>query len=213
VPKLPDPPSVEALRVVARDAMTLRRGTTLARVYSPGGPHPVRWNEFRHFGPTNARFDHPLENACGEPGDQTRSILYCATKARTCLAEVFQETRRIDRGRNAPWLVVFRTACDLELLDLTGSYPTLVGASMAINSGNRIRARAWARAFYEAHTDLQGIYYCSSMDSNRPAFALTDRAEALAPLADHPDFNRPLADDALLDVLKHCAHELGYGLL
>jgi hypothetical protein len=213
VPKLPDPPSVAALRAVPRDVKPLAKRTALARVYFTGGMNPVRWNEFRHFGPTSARFDHHLGNARGEPQDQPRSILYCATEARTCFAEVFQETRRIDRSRNSPWLAVFRTARDLELLDLTGSYVTRAGASMAIHSGNRVRARAWARAFYEAHADLHGLYYCSSMAGNRFAIALTDRAEGSAALADYPDFNRPLADDALLDVLKRCASDLGYALL
>jgi len=84
---------------------------------------------------------------------------------------------------------------------------------MAINSGSRVRARAWARAWYEAFPDLQGIHYASSMNANEPAIALTDRAQNLEPLSRHPDFNRPLADDALLDVLKHAAARLGYGLL
>ena len=163
------------------------------------------------------RAGHAFQTSLGMAGDepqvQPRAILYCATEARTCFAEVFQETRRIDRGRNSPWLAVFRTERDLELLDLTGSYATRVGASMAIHSGNRMRARAWARAFYEAHADLHGLYYCSSMAGNHPAIALTDRADVAAALAEYPDFNRPLADDALLDVLKRCAFKLGYALL
>ncbi len=44
----------------------------------------------------------------------------------------------------------------------------------------------------------------------KSAVVLNDRAaQALAP---HPEFNRALADDAMLDVLKHAAAELGYGL-
>ena len=38
-------------------------------------------------------------------------------------------------------------------------------------------------------------------------------AEKLECLPTHPDFNRALADDALLDVLKHAAARLGDGLL
>jgi hypothetical protein len=213
VPKLPDPPSVAALRAIERDTVSLARGTALARVYFTAGPHPTRWNQFRRFGPTNARFDHHAADARGQPVAQARAILYCAASAVTCFAEVFQETRRIDRVRKAPWLAVFRLERDLELLDLTGPYPTRAGASMAINSGNRVRARAWASAWYEAFPDLHGIHYASSMNANEPAIALTDRAEKLEPLAAHPEFNRPLADDALLDVLKHAAARLGYGLL
>jgi hypothetical protein len=213
VPKLPDPPGVAALRAVERDTTSLARGTPLARVYFTAGPHPTRWNQFRRFGPTNARFDHHAADARGHPVAQDRAILYCATNAVTCFAEVFQETRRIDRVRKAPWLAVFRLERDLELLDLTGAYPTRAGASMAINSGNRVRARAWARAWYAAFPDLHGIRYASSMNASLPAVALTDRAEKLECLPAHPEFNRPLADDALLDVLKHAAARLGYGLL
>jgi hypothetical protein len=204
---------VAALRAIERDATRLARGTALARVYFTAGPHPARWNQFRRYGPTNARFDHHVPDARGRPVAQDRTILYCATSAVTCFAEAFQETRRIDRVRKAPWLAVFRLERDLELLDLTGAYATRAGASMAINSGNRVRARAWASAWYEAFPDLHGIRYASSMNANEPAIALTDRAAKLAPLPAHPEFNRPLADDALLDVLKHAAARLGYGLL
>jgi hypothetical protein len=182
-------------------------------VYFTAGPYPTRWNEFRRDGPSNARFDHHLASPVGQPGEQERAILYCATNAPTCFAEVFQETRRIDRARRAPWLAVFRLERDLELLDLTRAYPTRAGASMAINSGNRARARAWARAWYEAFPALHGIHYASSMHANEPAIALTDRAARVMPLPEHPDFNRPLADDSLVDVLKHAAARLGYGLV
>jgi hypothetical protein len=213
VPKFPDPPGADAVRRIAPAVRTLTKGVSLARIYFTGGEHPTRWNEFRHYGPTNARFDHHLAGARGEPGTQDRSILYCARAADTCLAEVFQETRRINRTRRAPWLAVFVLAREVELLDLTGSYPTRVGASMAINTGHRGRARAWARTFYETYPTLHGLYYPSSMNGNEPAIALNDRLERAGCIPDYPEFNRALADDALLDVLKHSAHQLGYGLL
>ncbi len=213
MPKLPDPPSVEALRAIEPDTRRLPQGTVLARVYFTAGPYPTRWNGFRRYGPIDARFDHHRPDPVGKPREQERAILYCATSAVTCLAEAFQETRRIDRARRAPWLAVFRIERDLELLDLTGAYPTRAGASMAINSGVRARARAWARAWYDAFPDVQGIHYASSMHANEPAIALTDRAAQPTPLPQYPNFNRPLADDALLDVLKHAAARLGYGLL
>ncbi len=202
------------VRGVAPAVKTLAQGACLARVYFTAGDHPTRWNEFRHYGPMlDARFDHHLPDAAGEPFVQDRSILYCAAAADTCFAEVFQETRRINRTRRAPWLAIFALRRDLALLDLSGAYPTRVGASMAINTGSRARARGWAKAFYAAHDALQGIYYPSSMNGNEPAVALTDRAERSGCLPEHPDLNRALADDALLDVLKHSAHRLGYGLL
>jgi len=213
VPKFPDPPEVEVVRGIEPAIKTLAKGTRLARVYFTGGDHPTRWNEFRHYGPTNARFDHHLSDARGLPFVQERSIFYCAAMADTCLAEVFQQTRRVNRARNAPWLAIFVLQRDIELLDLTGAYPTRVGASMAINVGNRPRAREWAKRFYAAYQQLQGIHYASSMHGNEPAIALNDRAEESGCLPDHPDLNRALADDSLLDVLKHSAQRLGYGVL
>ena len=144
---------------------------------------------------------------------QERSILYCATAAPTCFAEVFQATRRINRTRRSPRLVVFVLQRDLTLLDLTGTFPTRAEASMAINTGSRSRARRWAQCFHAAYDTIEGIYYPSSMCGNRPAVALNERAERSACLPELPEFNRALADDLLVDVLKHCGHDLGYGLI
>ena len=213
MPKFPRPRELEAIRRIEPAVKTLVKGTRVTRVYFTGGEHPTRWSEFRHYGPTNARFDHHIKDTRGEAFVQERSILYCAAMADTSVAEVFQETRRINRTRKAPWLAIFSLQRDIDLLDLTGAYPTQLGASMAITTGNRARAREWAQRFYDAYELLQGIYYASSMNDNEPAIALTDRAEKSAGLPTHPDLNRALADDSLLDVLKHSAHRLGYGLL
>jgi hypothetical protein len=214
VPKFPDPPGIDAVRGIEPAIKSLARGTSLARVYFTAGEHPTRWNEFRRYGPLlNARFDHHFRDAAGEAFAQNRSILYCAAAADTCFAEVFQETRRINRTRRAPWLAIFTLRRDVDLLDLTGAFSTRVGASMAINTGIRARAREWAKTFYAAYDALQGICYPSSMNGNEPVVALTDRAESAACLPEHPDLNRALADDVLLDVLKHSADRLGYGLL
>ena len=121
-------------------------------------------------------------------------MLYCAVDGTTCMAEVFQQTRRIDRVRDAPWLAVFELRQPLRLLDLRRGLCHPVGASMAINTGSRVRAREWAQRFYEAFDDLQGIYYASSMHANQGAIALNERA--LHAVAEHPMFNRALADDA-----------------
>ena len=97
----------------------------------------MTWQEFRDYGPTSARFDHHLEPA----RVQDRAILYASTQAPTCNVEVFQETRLIDRTRNEPWLVDFEVEREVSLLDLTSSWVTRAGASGAIDSGPRPRAR------------------------------------------------------------------------
>ena len=184
-------------------------------MYFTRSPHALAWNEFRYVGPLNSRWDHHLPNAQGAPaaGAKERGIYYTAADAKTCLAEVFQDTRRIDRAFQAPWLVTFKTLQVLEVLDLTGDFATRMGASMAIHSGSRARPRGWARDLYEAFPTAQGILYAASMHGGAPAFALNERALKSGPLLPaHPEFHRALADDAMLDPLKHAARALGYAL-
>jgi RES domain len=210
VAKFPAPPGVAVLRGIAPQTLTVSPDVNLARIYFAAGPHPTHWNQFRSFGPTAARWDHHLPDAHGVAVKQDRSILYCAPDVDTCAAEVFLATRRIDRTRNAPWLVVFALREEISLLDLRGTFATKVGASTAIHSGARSRARAWARELYDAYPDIQGLYYGSSMNGHAPAVALNDRAQQAMP--EHPQFHRALNDDVLVETLQRIALRLSYGL-
>jgi len=207
VAKFPEPPPAAELARVPPALKRLPAGTWAWRVYRRGGRHPTLWDRLRDFGPTAARFDHHLP----PPRVQERAILYAAGHGPTAIAEAFQDTRLIDRAARDPWLVGFRLARPLTLLDLTGPWPTRAGASMALATGPRPRARRWAQAIYDAYPDLDGLYYPASMHGNRPALALTDRARPAIP--PRPEFHRPLADPALLRMLEKVAFDLGYGLV
>jgi RES domain-containing protein len=210
--KFPSSPGVPTLAGLAPVITTLGAGTALARIYFSRGEHPQVWNQFRYFGPLNSRWDHHRPNARGNPETQSRGVYYAARDAKTCLAEAFQATRRIDRAFQAPWLVVFETLARLKLLDLTGDFATRMGASMAIHSGSRGRARGWARDLYDAYPEIQGILYAASMHGGRHAIALNERALKHPLFPEHPLLHRALADDAMLDILKHAAVHLGYPL-
>ncbi len=212
MPKFPNPPGADALARLTPAVRTLAPGSRVARIYYTRSRYSLSWDGFRHFGPLNSRWDHHVPDGTGSPVLQDRSIYYAATDAKTCLAEFFQHTRRIDRVAQSPWLVVFELALPLELLDLTGDFATRIGASMEIHSGSRARARRWACDLYEAFPDLDGILYASSMNGGEPALALTDRAERRAVLPEHPLLHRSLADDVLIDSIKDAADGLGYGL-
>ncbi len=207
--KFPEPPGVEALRNIAPETLQLASNTLLARIYFSAGSHPSRWNQFRRFGPTAARWDHHLPDARGQPAEHDRAVLCCAPDD-TCVSEVFQATRRIDRVRDAPTLVVFALREPVTLLNLHGAFATTVGASTAIHSGPRSRTRAWARQLYEAYPDLQGVYYGSSMNGHAPALVLNERARASIP--EQPQLHRALNDDILIEVLQRIALRLSYGL-
>ncbi len=210
--KFPSSPGVALLAGIEPNLCTVPSGTELARVYYTSSGHPLWWNEFRSFGPLNFRWDHHVPTAAGGPCEQARGVYYAAATATTCLAEVFQATRRIDRVYQAPWLVVFKTLEPLVLLDLTGDFAARMGASMALHSGSRQGARGWARDWYDAFPAVQGIRYASSMHDGAPAFALNERALRAPLFPPHPEFHRALADDVLLDPLKHAAQALSYAL-
>ena len=93
--KLPEPPSPLSIPPEPR---RFRAGTRLCRIYTRGGRFPSRWSDLRSHGP---------------PRLQSKGILYAAADATTCLAEVFQGTRMVDRRAGDPWLVVFELARDL----------------------------------------------------------------------------------------------------
>ena len=204
----PPPPPHELARRLSADVVAVTRATPLFRLYAAAGPHPVGWDTLRAFGPlSTARFDHhvPL------PAVQERAIVYLGLAIRTCVAEVYQDERTVDRRRRAPWLVGFRLRREVRLLDLSGTWPTRAGASQALNTGRRDRARAWARAAYDAYPDVEGLWYPSSMDGGQPAVALTERAADAVPR--RPDLHVPLTHPGLEVPLARMARALGYALL
>ena len=203
--------SVAEVRDIEPDVGVLPAGTRLYRIYFWGDEHPGGWNRFRDFGPLpDARFDHHFE----PQGVRGRAILYAATGEEaiaTCVAEAFQETRLVDTRRRDPQLAAFSLAEDVPLLSLRGRWPTRAGASTNTNSGPRPRCQRWSRAIYDAYIGVHGLLYASSMNRNRPAVALYERAARALPEA--PDFNRALSDAALLAPLERIASSLGYDLV
>ena len=204
--KLPAPPPADALAAATpSDPVAVTRATTLWRIYFADGEHGGRWDRFRSYGPMRtARFDHHRS----PPQEQERAILYAGLAIATAVAEVFQETRVVDRRRRSPWLVAFKLRREVRLLDLTGDWPTRAGTSQAISSGRRDRARAWSAAIYDAYGDIEGLWYRSSMHGGEPAVALYERAAGA--LRSQPELHLPLAHPGLEVPLGRIARSLGY---
>jgi hypothetical protein len=205
--KLPPPPR-ELPTLRRRDIATLGAGTLCWRVYRAGGPHPATWRDFRNYGPTaTGRFDHQEPPPHDDP---TRAISYVARDAIGALAESFQETRLIDRRRQAPWLVAFELTETLEVLDLTRLWPTRAGASQAIATGRRAAAQAWSRAIYRSYPEVAGLLYRSAMAGGSSNLALYERA--LPAIPPRPTLHVPLHHPGLALPLARAATRLGYGL-
>ena len=210
MPKVPSRPSQELLDSLDPEIRTIPAGSVIWRIYFRGGLHPTRWKEFRYVGPIDARFDHHVGN---EPARRDRAVLYAAADPVTCLAEVFQKTRVMNRWHKEPWLVGFETINPIRLLDLTGTFPARAGASMGLMAGPRSVSRTWARAFHDSYPEIDGLYYPSSMHANCPAMVLNERARKSDVVPEQTSFHRSLGDPAILSILRNAAHSLGYALL
>ena len=212
--KLPEPPSADALRLIDPVVRELPADTMISRLFFMAGRYPTQWDEFRTFGPTASRFDHHTSNVDGGAYDQDRGVMYGAIGPQaipTCLAEVFQMTRLIDRHSGKPVLTGFRLCQGLTLLDLSGPFATAIGASMAIHSGPRPRARRWAQTLYEAYPDIQGLSYSSSMNGGASAVVLFERAAMAIP--QRPVFHRLLSDPIMHRVVLATGESIGYQMV
>lgn len=208
MPKFPEPPPASDLATIEADWHIMPAGTPLWRLYARRGAHPRSWNTFRSFGPVpSMRFDHHKQ----PPHEQERAILYAATLGPICVAESFQRTRTIDRVAGEAWLAGFTIVRNVRLLNPCDRWPTRAGASMALNTGMRARARRWSCAIYAAYPEAEGLWYPSSMYGNQPAVALYERSgDALAPT---PFFHLALSVPALFVPLDRLAREIGYRLV
>ncbi|MGH3090686.1 MAG: RES domain-containing protein, partial [Rubrobacteraceae bacterium] len=93
------------MREAGAEESVLPSGRLLFRLYFRGGEYPGSWEGFRSFGPlASARFDHHPPPRGDHPN---LGILYAATEVKTCVAEVFWNTRNINLRRREPWLVGF----------------------------------------------------------------------------------------------------------
>ena len=202
---LPNPPHKFTVRPIRQ---SLKAGVTLWRIYFRGGPHPGSWKQFRHFGPTASRFDHHKKPS----RIQKRGIIYASDGPKsieTVLAEVFQDTRLIDRFHNSPWLVGFELVNVLWLLNTGSNWPVRAGGNMAINSGSRVQSRKWSRKIYKQYASVQGIRYPSSI-TGQPCSAMYEKSAFALP--SNPVVHKALDDPSLLPGLSRIAARLNYAL-
>ena len=206
MPKLPWP---DPATIAAVDTEVVSVDRVLWRLHTPAGDYPLRWNELRTFGPLpNARFDPWLP----PPDDQqahplTRGVGYFGFDIPTCLAEVFQARRIVDR-QGGVQLTAFQPTRHLRLLDLRGGWPIAIGASHLINSGPRDRCRAGAHAIRSVHPHFDGLMYTGM--AGRDCVALYAPPGDVFPAL--PGFSKPLADPALDPYVAAAAEQIGYGV-
>lgn len=173
----------------------------LWRIHRLTGPYRQRWNELRTHGPLASRWD-PHPEPTGEHAPT--GVIYTAIDVVTAVAEVFQHTRAIDPGPEralSGWI----PSTPLQLLDLTGDWPLVNGASASLHAATKATCRAWARALHTARPDLHGLHVSSTM-TGVPMVVLFDSATATFP--DDPGFSRALNHPACAPYLAAAADRL-----
>ncbi|WP_339575926.1 RES family NAD+ phosphorylase [Pseudokineococcus basanitobsidens] len=171
------------------------------------GPYVLPWDRARTYGPVD-RFDpHPLP--VGD--DSGVGVLYTALSVRTCLAEVFQDSRVV-MTEQRPYATSWPTTRDLDLVDLTGTAALLLGAADAIGADRRrARTQAWARALLEAFPAVDGFWHRSAMDGGDCVCLVSCVASgALDAVPPRPAFSLPLTHRSMADVVDVAASEIGY---
>lgn len=196
------------------DVVAVSRRTRLVRIFTQGGNHRQTWDSFRYVGPLpHGRFDaHPSGDGGRLATSPDHGITYFSLSLVSSVASVFETTSTVDRATRGPHVVVLRPRRGLRLLDLTGYWPTRVGASQEISSGIKQITQAWARAIRGAFPDLDGLWFRSSMDAGNPSIALWDPPASSA-LPDEPDLLLPLAHPSLDEQLTRACDTLNYILL
>ncbi len=208
-PKFPDPPEPATLPAADQDGDLIGIGGPLWRIFPTTSVHAEPWNTLRHFGPVAARFDpHPPP-----PAERSaHGVLYAAGDAVTALAEAFGTNRTVDVRTAEPWLVKFTLPAPVvQLLDVTGTWPTRAGASQEIwTSPDRRRTQRWARAIAARFVGLDGLHYGSSMRGGG-AFnvALWEPAKSVISAAT-VHFAEPLAHPAMAAMIRQACIRLGY---
>lgn len=198
------PPGSGLRRPVFR---TLRSGTALVRLYDPTR-HGARALTFSHNGP-RGRFDHHRPPPAGYGpawDDPDRGVYYAALTLSCCVAEVFGDTRLIDR----PYLRVAMPTLirDLRLLDLRGASAMWAGTIAALSGeGDRALTQAWSRFFYEEPSlgGCDGLMYPGA-HNGEVAFALYERARGGldCPASQVIELNDPMLRPELLRIaLRH----------
>lgn len=198
--KLPKP-DLATIRSVA--PVYAERHETLWRAHLVLGDHPLMWNDLRRHGPLpSARFD-PWPPP---PQDRETGAGYFAFDVATCLAEVFQETRRINAREPGYQLSAFTPTRALSLLDLRGDYPIQMGASHTINGGHKNRCRQWACALATVHPDADGMLFHAM--TGKDCLVLWEPGSDA--FGEAPDFSRPLQDRGLARTVATAAQHINY---
>jgi RES domain-containing protein len=175
--------------------------TSVVRIHSAAGRHPLRWDQPRESLDPIARFD---PHAAGPVG-----VWYAALRLETALAEAFQETCTVAGGPALPSMCIARLTAT-RLLDLGSRWATRATCGALITTAPHAQTQAWAAAIRASFPDLDGLVWPSSVDPAGQAIVLWTSPGGRPPLMKRPDLVRALADRAIARHIAAATQAIGY---
>lgn len=197
------------LHIRDSDIVTYRTTSSLFRIHTVQGRHPMSWDDLREFGPLRQMRWDPHPSPLGvHPGV---GVAYCATDPTTAFAEVFQ-SRRVIRATSYQALSAWSPRRDLRLLDLTGVWAARNGASASLHAAPRSTCRSWAQAIHDQLSEMRvdGLYVPSTMTLS-PMTVLFSAANTSFPAAPH--MSTLLSDVPGRILARKAARTLGWPVL
>lgn len=209
---LPDPETDQFPPIHADHVEVIDTEHLLVHIYRTAGDRPMRWDQYRRYGPTASRFDH---HPGGEPAVHPRFGTWYGgldqpggdSAIATSIAEFFQDKRRVSLTSRQPRMVITSPARTLHLLNLDSSWITQARGNAAIRSGPRAQSRKWARAIHRHYPEIEGLTWSSSVYPPGSAVVLWERRDDPSPFT-VPSLNRALPD--LTHVLVRAVNQLRY---
>lgn len=204
----PKAPQAPPRSLVAEPADVVDYSGVLWRAHRATGAHVLPWNALRSYGPLPSMRWDPHSGT--QPGSHPECVLYAAADVATAVAETFQTTRVIDTRTGAPRLTAWQPVRPLRLLDLSGTWLTRNGASMALVAAPRSTCRRWSGAIHAALPHLDGLAVPSTMTGG---LNLVLWVAATDSLPESPSFSRALTHPMVWSIAQAAAAEIGYRVL
>lgn len=184
----------------------------LWRIYRSASKRRVTWDQLRTFGPVKGmRFDpHPVP-----PGvHPDHGVMYTAGDFLTTFAEVFYETRVIDRHDESPVLVSWKPTRPLLLLDLTQRWSVRNSAATSLQMiDDKNITQVWAREIQrQLGSQIDGLVHTSSVGGGCN-YTLFERSKRIPSFPSRPLFSVGLADAAAELIIEDARFELNFEVI
>ena len=204
------------------DDLTVPAGSRVVRIHAHAGRYWQPWWEFRRAAIPNPgrfdAFDAPDVDGvsyfaiAGSDEERARVAVGETSAVATCLAEVVQEKRVLDRLDERSLLIACLTR-PLTLLDVSSDWVTGARAGTHVATAPKQRTSQWEASIAHRWPDLHGITWISAVRPPGRALVLWSPRASDELAAAEPQLHRALDDPYISPVLAWAADATGATLV